>query len=318
MFPWTISVVGSWNRYCFSKYAKEWSIVPEVPSQRSAKICRRESKEARIISRRLLYPKTKRMGPFTADIAHEDSRVWTVWHSISCEELLCYWNWSARESASRKILNIHPQQMLQVLVWKTVLYPRESMALFFTALRAPAILNARAPGHDQLAMASKNHKVEYHKLNVIRDYKQWNDEMAESETGLPTEPQPSYRQTRLHSSWENAWGSRWSPHLAMDVWKMPWDSTRCRPLRGFRSWKLLMYYITYIPRLQSCEAHTCAHTHTRTVDMQRCQAAVISCVVCEYLDVIFVCIYIKIYLFKGYKPISIYICIYNLDICSDR
>jgi len=32
------------------------------------------------------------MGPFRADIALEDSRVWTVWHIISCEELLCYWN----------------------------------------------------------------------------------------------------------------------------------------------------------------------------------------------------------------------------------
>ena len=63
--------------------------------------------------------------------------------------------------------------------------------------------------------------------------------------------------------------------------------------------------------------HTHTHTHTRTVDMQRCQADVISCVVCEYLDVTFVCV-LKIYLFKGYKPISLYICIYNLDICSDR
>lgn len=128
--------------------------------------------------------------------------------------------------------------------------------------------------------------------------------MAESETGLPTEPRPSYRQTRLHSSWENAWGSRWSPHLAMDVWKMPWDSTRCRPLRGFRSWKLLMYYITYIPRLQSCEAHTHVHTHTHSWYAKmpgRCDLMsslwVFGCDICIYL---YTC------LFKGYKPISIY------------
>ena len=134
-----------------------------------------------------------------------------------------------------------------------------------------------------------------------------------------------YRQTRLHSSWENAWGSRWSPHVAMDVWKMPWDSTRCRPLRGFRSWKLLMYYLYHLYPMLAIMRGTHMCTHTKLICKEAfvwpfmfvsffpqffvvniisnlCHADMFSCVVCECLDVI--CS------MRIFKSIMIYIYIY--------